>query len=483
MAGFSGYHGGRLPPKNVAESGGINNRARDKLGEEGAVADLSGANTDWLSLQTAAARVQAVPHLLRQQQQRWTESSPLYQGPWFASAGLQHHEPLAIGVSQQPKQTGWWDSLALHPSFVAADLQQQHDAALMRSWQQQEKLNELLLLRQQQLSRGLMSGSTSGVNANTFGGVSSGSLPTFQLPAQPSPYFLPTYQGLRGGAMMDTYPRGAAASTLENPTAAMPLLYSVPSSSFAISQQASTPVTARLSDAASILELRCQQILDDMMLSSGAVLQQQILNGSMGSQTQQQYHHSSNHGPATLDRKRSMSSGSSERVAQSATGGEISVANKRAKAVEKPKRPLSAYNIFFRDERQKLLNMTPVKKGEGTLSESDDEDGAKKPHAKSSKNPNKVSFESMAKIIGQRWRDIASDASAKSYYQNLADRDKKRHAAEQEVWKRQESEALTKQRNDLECAVDGRTKELYFEKAGVVQGKQQRKSDGNDESS
>jgi hypothetical protein len=128
----------------------------------------------------------------------------------------------------------------------------------------------------------------------------------------------------------------------------------------------------------------------------------------------------------------------------------------------KPKRPLSAYNIFFQEERQKLLK-GPDKEGNPDTAADDskpaaihepteppsNKGGSKK--RKRGKPHHKVSFEEMAKIIGQRWKDLQeSDEARKLYYQNLAQTDKERYRAELLVWKKQRSVMISQKRKSME---------------------------------
>ena len=130
--------------------------------------------------------------------------------------------------------------------------------------------------------------------------------------------------------------------------------------------------------------------------------------------------------------------------------------------IEKPKRPLSAYNIFFRQERQKLLGETD---GDDNDGDDDDAKGSddfedKKPAAvgdaagskkrKRGKPHHKVSFEQMAKIIGQRWKELESDDSKKKHYQEIAQKDKERYQAEIAVWKQQRNALSSKIRKKNE---------------------------------
>ena len=82
----------------------------------------------------------------------------------------------------------------------------------------------------------------------------------------------------------------------------------------------------------------------------------------------------------------------------------------------KPKRPLSAYNLFFQHERLVLLDSLPVR-----------------PQGKPRHSHVKVGFVEMARIIGQKWKCI--DESTKSFYDALALQEKQRYQRELAAYK------------------------------------------------
>jgi hypothetical protein len=97
------------------------------------------------------------------------------------------------------------------------------------------------------------------------------------------------------------------------------------------------------------------------------------------------------------------------------------VKRKNRKSNFLPKRPLSAYNMFFKDERGKILSEIP------------DQNIARKDrnerHERKSRH-GKISFECLAKEIGQRWHSL--DPSRFEYYKALASKDMVRYKHEKE---------------------------------------------------
>jgi hypothetical protein len=129
----------------------------------------------------------------------------------------------------------------------------------------------------------------------------------------------------------------------------------------------------------------------------------------------------------------------------------------RKKPKDRPKRPLSAYNIFFKEERARILQEIPTEKDEKESAAKDESkekdekvekveeeqeppvDGSK-PIRKRKKLPHgKIGFESLAKVIGQRWQDLESDEV--KYYKDKAEEDMKRYKIEMEVYLSKQAEA------------------------------------------
>jgi hypothetical protein len=153
------------------------------------------------------------------------------------------------------------------------------------------------------------------------------------------------------------------------------------------------------------------------------------------------------------------------------------------KPKNKPKRPLSAYNIFFKDERHKILEGIPDKKDqdadddddeskvkteddekpEGEDGEGDEKDGdGKKAAGKKRKRVphGKIGFESLAKIVGQRWKELPPDEL--EIYKKRAEEDMKRYRKEMEAYVQKQREGLEQSREHLEKLVDEETKKRYF---------------------
>jgi len=118
----------------------------------------------------------------------------------------------------------------------------------------------------------------------------------------------------------------------------------------------------------------------------------------------------------------------------------------------KPKRPLSAYNIFFKDQRAIM-----VRDAEKILR--DAEFGM--PCVKRRKRRHGITFEGMAQKIGQKWKEV--DPQMLSEYEKRADDDKKRYEAARDLYLQQQRSQLESVRKDLESKVPDETMKQYLE--------------------
>lgn len=138
--------------------------------------------------------------------------------------------------------------------------------------------------------------------------------------------------------------------------------------------------------------------------------------------------------------------------------------SKKVKAKGKPKRPLSAYNFFFREERSRILDSLPKThakkkqtKGEEKTKDPEEkkevDDSGSKEKNKDSKGKDydqtgvdgkkiphgKIGFENLAKLIGKRWKELDEDGLEK--YRRLADEDMTRYKKAMERFLTKEAEA------------------------------------------
>lgn len=114
----------------------------------------------------------------------------------------------------------------------------------------------------------------------------------------------------------------------------------------------------------------------------------------------------------------------------------------KRKPKDKPKRPLSAYNYFFKDEREKILKL--VQDEEPVKSHGDDGEDSISDEVLSrlKREGGKVSFEEMGKLIGQRWKKIDPDRLAQ--FSALASEDTERYKKEMEAYvERQDAKLRT----------------------------------------
>jgi len=116
------------------------------------------------------------------------------------------------------------------------------------------------------------------------------------------------------------------------------------------------------------------------------------------------------------------------------SGSEEIVRNSNELKRSKPKRPLSAYNLFFQDRRKQIM-VTVLESDESLL------DDSKQSNRKSSKKKTRktgVGFANLARTIGAEWRALA--AEKKAPYMSLAANDKGRYDKEMKVYRAKEKE-------------------------------------------
>lgn len=132
----------------------------------------------------------------------------------------------------------------------------------------------------------------------------------------------------------------------------------------------------------------------------------------------------------------------------------------KKKPADMPRRPLSAYNLFFSEERERILKEIEKEEGKGTADggdvKTDDvkSEAAEKPKAllrplipsQKKRRPHrkthgKISFQDLARMVGERWKSLPDED--RKYYQDLAQEDMKRQkAAMEEYYAKQNTDAV-----------------------------------------
>jgi hypothetical protein len=103
------------------------------------------------------------------------------------------------------------------------------------------------------------------------------------------------------------------------------------------------------------------------------------------------------------------------------------------KPKDKPKRPLSAYNLFFQHERKKIITALP--EVESAKNDGLTQDQRRRMHRTTH---GKIGFGDLARNIAQNWKTI--DNSTKSIFSGWADAEKARYKNELDAWQKAQTD-------------------------------------------
>jgi len=102
----------------------------------------------------------------------------------------------------------------------------------------------------------------------------------------------------------------------------------------------------------------------------------------------------------------------------------------------KPKRPLTAYNYFFKSERARLLGY-----------DEDELDSQQKKKRKHRKTHGMIGFKELAHHVGETWKNL--DSASKAIYQRKFEEDRKRYQQELQVWEKMKGEKSASSINEV----------------------------------